>query len=160
MATLDQLPLSWRLFLRAYRWRRIDPVPWAVLRRPLSEARVALVTSAGFHTADQQPFDETVRGGDWSFRRIPADHDRSTLRQSHRSELFDASGIETDPNLAFPLERLRELERERFIGSVGAEHVSIMGSITAPNRLARSTAPEIARLFLERSVEVALLVPV
>ncbi len=35
-----------------------------------------------------------------------------------------------------------------------------MGSITAPRRLVRDTAPEIARRLLENQVDVALLVPV
>lgn len=160
MATLGQLPLTWRLFLRAYRWRRIDPVPWSPLRKPLREARVGIVTSAGFHAPGQEPFDSAVRGGDWSLRRIPANVELSSLREAHRSELFDHSGVEHDANLAFPIDRLREMEREGAIGSVSSEHVSVMGSITAPGQFVRSTAPEIARLFLEHKVDVALLVPV
>jgi D-proline reductase (dithiol) PrdB len=48
MATLDQLTLTERLFVKAYPWRRIEPVPWTPLRKPLAECRLALVSSAGF----------------------------------------------------------------------------------------------------------------
>ncbi len=64
MGELSEFSLLVRAFLRAYRWRRIDPVPWAPLEKPLAECRLALVSSAGFVLRDQQPFDESVRGGD------------------------------------------------------------------------------------------------
>ena len=47
MAHPPELPLWMRLYLAAYRWRRIDPVPAAPLRAPVREACVALVTTAG-----------------------------------------------------------------------------------------------------------------
>jgi len=74
--------------------------------------------------------------------------------------VFDHAGIRQDPNLAFPLDRLRELAALGRIGSVAPRHLSFMGSITAPGRLIRDTAPEAARLFVEDGVQAALLVPV
>jgi len=65
-----------------------------------------------------------------------------------------------DPNLAFPIDRVRELVASRRIDSVADEHISFMGSITAPGRLVRDTAPEIARRLLADRVDIALLVPV
>ena len=67
MASLDELPFRYRAFLRAYPWRRVDPVPWAPLAKPLSECRLALVSSAGLVLPDQEPFDERIRGGDTSY---------------------------------------------------------------------------------------------
>jgi len=55
---------------------------------------------------------------------------------------------------------MRELVESGRIHSVGAEHISFMGSITAPRRLIRDTAPEIARRLVDGQVDVALLVPV
>ncbi len=160
MGDLSEFPLRWRLFLQAYRWRRIDPVPWTPLGKPLSECRLALVTSAGFSIAGQAPFDKSIRGGDPSFRDIPSDVDVRTLVENHRSELFDHEGIARDPNLAFPVDRVRELAERGRIGSVAPRHLSFMGSITAPRRLALESAPRAARLLVEDSVDVALLVPV
>lgn len=160
MATLDELPLSHRLFLRAYPWRRIDPVPWSPLRRPLAESRVALVTSAGFVLPGQEPFDDEIRGGDTSFREIPDSADVASLVETHRSQSFDHTGIRSDPNLAFPLDRFRELVAKGRLGALNHRHLSFMGSITAPGRLLRDSAPEAARRLAADGVEAALLVPV
>jgi D-proline reductase (dithiol) PrdB len=160
MGDLSEFALPTRLFLRAYRWRRIDPVPWTPLERPLAHCRLALVSSAGLVTPGQPPFDEDVRGGDPSFREIPADADPRSLIDTHRSESFDHAGIAADANLALPLERVRELAASGRIGSVNRRHLSFMGSITAPGRLVRDTAPAAARALVDDGVDVALLVPV
>ena len=160
MGELSEFSLSVRTFLRAYRWRRIDPVPWAPLGKPLSECRLALVSSAGFVLRDQRPFDDSVRGGDVTFRRIPSDAAVFDLVDTHRSESFDHTGLGRDPNLAFPLDRARELVESARVGSLARTHLSFMGSITAPGRLVRDTAPEMATLLVRDAVDVALLVPV
>jgi len=48
MGQLNDFPLAVRVFLKSYRWRKIDPVPWAPLKKPLRQCRLALVSSAGF----------------------------------------------------------------------------------------------------------------
>jgi D-proline reductase (dithiol) PrdB len=160
MATIDSLRMADRLFVRTYAWRRIDPVPWTPLAKPLSAGRWALVSSAGLVLPGQLPFDEGVRGGDFSWREIPVDADLRTLIDTHRSKAFDHTGMETDPNLVFPLDRARELAALRVVGSLNHRHLSFMGSITAPERLVRKSAPEAARLLVEDGVDFALLVPV
>jgi D-proline reductase (dithiol) PrdB len=160
MGTIDEFTLPVRLFLRAYRWRRIDPVPWTPLRNPLAESRLALVSTAGFVLPDQEPFQTSMAGGDGSFREIPSDTDVRTLIDTHRSESFDHEGMLRDPNLAFPIDRVRELAAAGRIGEVNRRHLSFMGSITAPGRLVRDHAPTAAQLLREDGVDVALLVPV
>ena len=160
MATIDSLRMTDRIFVRTYPWRRIDPVPWTPLAKPLSACRLALVSSAGLVLPGQQPFDDRIRGGDFSFREIPADADPRTLVDTHRSAAFDHAGMTSDPNLVFPLDRAREIVAAGVIGSLNRRHLSFMGSITAPGRLVRETAPEAARLLVEDGVDVALLVPV
>ncbi len=160
MGDLGELSLPVRAFLKVYRWRRIDPVPWSPLRKPLAESNVALVTTAGLVLPDQPPFDDGVKGGDASFREIPADADVRSLIDAHRSDTFDHAGIAADPNLAFPLDRLHELARDGVVGRVNRRHLSFMGSITATARLVKERAPEAARLLVEDGVDAALLVPV
>lgn len=160
MAELSELGLALRAYLAAYRWRTIDPVPWSPLRKPLREANVALVSTAGFVLPEQQPFDNDRRGGDVSFREIPFDADPSTLIDTHRSRSFDHSGIRADANLGFPIARLRELADDGTVGRVSHRHLSFMGSITAPGRLMRDTAPAAAQLLVDDDVDVVLLVPV
>jgi len=160
MGEIAEFSLVVRTYLRAYRWRKIDPVPWAPLDKPLADCRLALVSSAGFVTPDQAAFDESARGGDPSFRSIPSAFPSADLIDTHQSDSFDHEGMTRDPNLAFPIDRVRELVESGRIDSVGVEHISFMGAITAPGRLVRDTAPEIARRLVEGQVDVALLVPV
>jgi D-proline reductase (dithiol) PrdB len=157
---LSEFSLSVRAFLKMYQWRRIDPVPWTPLSKPLAACRVALVSSAGLVMPDQEGFDESMRGGDPSFREISGDVDVKTLVDTHRSESFDHTGMEKDINVAFPLDRLRELAERGRIGSVNRRHLSLMGSITAPARFIKEHAPEAAENLVNDGVDVALLVPV
>jgi D-proline reductase (dithiol) PrdB len=157
---LSEFALKYRLFLKTYQWRRIDPVPWTPLKKPIKACKVALISSAGFVTPDQEPFDETIRGGDTSFREIPSDVDMNILIDTHRSRVFDHMGLRRDPNLAFPLERLRELLDSGRIGSLNPRHLSCMGSITAPGRLIKRTAPEAARRLVDDRADIAILIPV
>ena len=160
MGEFNEFSLPVRTFLRAYRWQRLAPVPWAPCEKPLAQCRLALVSSAGFVLPGQEPFDESVRGGDVSFREIPSGTDASDLVDTHRSESFDHTGMVRDPNVAFPLDRVRESVAARRIGSVAGRHLSFMGSITSPGRLVRDTAPEVAAALVRDSVDIALLVPV
>ena len=160
LGDLQEFSPTVRAFLRVYRLRRVEPVPWAPLRKRLQDCRVALVSSAGFVEPHQAPFDGKVKGGDPSVRQISGAVDVATLIDTHRSDTFDHTGVRRDPNLAFPLDRLRELEASRRIGSVNSRHLSFMGSITAPGRFLRDTVPSAAALFQEDEVDVALLVPV
>lgn len=160
MAELSDLPLTVRAFMKAYRWRRIDPVPWSPLAKPLSECRLALVSSAGFVLPDQEPFDDAVRGGDSSLREIPSESAVSDLIETHRSKSFDHAGLTQDPNVAFPLDRARELVTAGRVASLARAHLSCMGSITATGGLVRDTAPAMARALVQDEVDIALLVPV
>jgi D-proline reductase (dithiol) PrdB len=126
----------------------------------LSDCNVALVSTAGFVSAEQTYFNRNIKGGDFSFRTISSDANVTALIESHRSESFDHAGIRADPNLAFPLDRLRELVQERKIGRLNSRHWSFMGSITAPGRLIADSAPQAARQAAGDKVDVALLVPV
>jgi D-proline reductase (dithiol) PrdB len=160
LGDLSEFTLKYKLFLKAYPWRRIEPVPWVPLKKPLKDSRAAVVCSAGLVQPGQEPFDDSMRGGDCSFREIPADTDLSALIDTHRSDLYDHSGLRQDPNLVFPLVRLQELVRGGRIGSLNHRHLSFMGSLTALGRLRKKTAPAAVRKLVEDGVDIALLVPV
>ncbi len=160
MGDYSEFSLDVKLYLKAYRWRRLDPVPWTPLEKPLSQCRLALVSSAALIPPEHEPFDRSIRGGDVSFRSIPADVEVPRLVDTHPSKSFDHSGLVQDPNLAFPIERVRELAAARRIGEVNHRHLSFCGQITAPGRLVRDTAPEAAGWLAADGVDVALLVPV
>ncbi len=158
--TPADLPLSYRLLLAAYRWRRGAPAPPAALRVPVSEARVALVTSAGLVAPGDRAFDLDLRGGDPSWRLIGSAVDTAALSVHHRSDAFERASLAADLNVVFPLDRLRALAAAGEIGGVAPRHLSFMGSITAPGRLVRESAPAAAAALVADAVDVALLVPV
>ncbi len=159
MAEISDLSFRDRLWYRRYRFRKVDPLPWSPLPVPLPEARVAVVTSAGLHLPEDPPF-EKLKGGDHSYRTIPRGTDLAALRCTHPSRAWDRKGVEADRNVALPLERLEELEAAGEIGSVAPRHFSFQGSITAPLRLQRHSAPEVARAMREDGVDLVLLTPV
>jgi D-proline reductase (dithiol) PrdB len=159
VAEKHQLSLALRAFIKAYPWRRIDAVPGAVLTKPLRECRVALVTSAGLVVPGDEPFSKSMLGGDHSFRVIPSDIDVQILEDHHRSGSYSHAGVKADGNMGLPLERLHEMAAADHIGSVAPRHISVMGSITAPRRFVKTTAPKVADLLAKDAVDVALLVP-
>jgi D-proline reductase (dithiol) PrdB len=159
MAKISDLSLKDRFWYHRYKFRRVDPLPWASSTRPLKDATVAVVTSAGVHTPDDSPFDK-VKGGDYSYRWIPTDGDLQALVCTHPSGAWDRDGVVADLNLALPLDRLRELKEEGLIGDVAPRHASFQGSVTAPGRMIRDTAPEMAQGMADDGVDVVILTPV
>jgi len=160
LGNLNEFSLKYQILLKTYRWRRIDPVPWTPLKKPLAECNLMLVSSAGIVASRQKPFDNTIRGGDPSIREIPSDIDISQLTETHRSDAFDHTGLRLDPNLAFPIDRLKELTADGKIGSLNHRHLSIMGSVTAPGKLIKQTVPQVVPKLIEDQVDIALLIPV
>ena len=156
MAPLRKLdPLS-RFFMKLYRGERYKASPHTPLRLPLKECKVALITTAGFFLEGQNPFE----GGDCSYREIPNSIQTHALINGHKSTAYDDRGLETDPNLAFPLDRFRELETAGKIGSLNHRHFSFMGSITKPRRLITQSAPGVAQILKADGIDVAFLTPV
>ena len=156
MASVWKLDRLSRFFMKFYGGRRYQTSPNTPLRLPLNECSLALITTAGFFLDGQNPFEK----GDCSYREIPNSIPTQALINGHKSAAYDERGIEIDPNLAFPLDRFRELEMEGKIGSLNDRHFSFMGSITKPHRLITQSAPEVAQMLKTDGVDVAFLTPV
>ena len=156
MAFLRKLNRLSRFFMKFYRGQRYKTCPNTPLNLPLNECRVALITTAGFFLDGQHPFEK----GDCSYREIPNSIQTQALINGHKSAAYDERGLEIDANLAFPLDRFRELETEGKIGSLNRRHFSFMGSITKPHRLITQFAPEVGRMLKADGVDVAFLTPV
>jgi D-proline reductase (dithiol) PrdB len=161
MAVYEDLSLTHRLFLKSYPFHRyaVAPVPCAALKKPLRASRVALVTTAGLRMADQPGFDKHLKAGDATFREIPNTVETQVLIEDHKSSAFDHTGIQADRNLAFPLDRFRELERAGEIGALNHRHFSFMGSIINPRRLIEETSVTVAEMLRADGVDVAFLTP-
>jgi len=159
MAKLSDLKLTYRLYMKGYIYRSYDWRPGSRLEKPLHEARIASVTTASFFLPDQEPFDESIRGGDFSYRVIPTDANLKSMGLSHRSDAFDDKGLLADHNLALPVDRLQEMAAAGEIGSVALRHFSFQGSIPAPGRLMKMTAPAVAEALKSDEVDAVLLTP-
>lgn len=143
----------------SYPWPAFADTPWTPLRRPLSDCRVALVTTGGLYRPGVDvPFDGDAVAGDPSFRTIPASTDPATLAIAHAH--YPHGPAEADMNTVFPLELLREAAMAEVIGEVAPTHYSTMGYVVHADELAMVTAPMLAALMREDGVDVALLVPV
>lgn len=134
---------------------RFEGRPW-VTGAPLAARRVALVSTAGLHVRGEPPF-SGASGMD--YRVIPGDVAASELVMSHTSVNFDRSGFQADWNVAFPLDRLRELVRDGTVGAAAAFHYSFMGAISPVTRY-ESKARELAGLLRQDRVDAVLLSPV
>lgn len=133
---------------------RFEPRHWA--RGPvLAKRRVAIVSTAGLHVRGDRPFGS----GGMDYRVIPGDINAGDLVMSHMSVNFDRSGFQEDWNVAFPLDRLRELAYGKVIGSVAAYHYSFMGAVS-PVTNYEPKAAELAQLLHNDSVDAVLLSPV
>lgn len=121
----------------------------------LAQRRVAIVSTAGLHARGDRPFGS----GGMDYRVIPGDIQANQLLMSHMSVNFDRSGFQEDWNVAFPLDRLKELAREKVIGSVAAFHYSFMGAVSPVTKY-ESKARELAQLLHADKVDAVLLSPV
>lgn len=114
-------------------------MPYTPFAKPLSEARICLVSTAGVYHPDDPPFDPA---GDNSFRVIPGDARASDLRYSDVHYPHDC--VDADLNCVFPIDRLRQLAEEAVIGGLAASHFS-MGYTQQLAEIRRNTVPTLAR---------------
>jgi D-proline reductase (dithiol) PrdB len=142
-----------RLGYKAYNWVvNRDTAPWAPLRKPLSKCRLGLAASGGIYVAGQAAFHDT------SQREIPTYVDAKVLRATHFA--YDLSDARTDPNVVFPIDTLRRLVREGFLGGLASRFYTFMGGIYSSRRVIEDLAPRLTARFLEDGVDAVLLVPV
>jgi D-proline reductase (dithiol) PrdB len=127
----------------------------AVVAPPLSEARVAIVTTAGLKPNGEV---ELWQPTDGSFTVLPGD--ARDVQLSHFSPNFDRAGIAADLDVVYPVDRLGELARDGEIGSVNQRHLSFMGAQFDFSTIIQDTGPAAAQMLLDDRVDVVLLTPV
>ncbi len=139
-----------------------QPIPWTPLAKPLSECRVALLSSAGIALKTDKPFDQQGERdnpwwGDPSFRILP---DNVTARDVgiYHLHINPRFGLQ-DLNCLLPIDRLKELEQAGIIGQVAPRHYSMMGYILQPDVLLHETTPAIIQSLRQDRVDVVALFP-
>ena len=123
----------------------------------LAKRRVAIITTAGLHARSDGPFDNGGAGTD--YRVIPTGTAPADVVMSHASVNFDRSGFQSDWNVVFPLDRLKELVRDKIVGAVAAFHYSFMGAMPQITRF-EPKARELAKLLKGDGVDGVVLTPV
>ena len=137
---------------------------WAAMTTPVSEANIALLTSAGLFLKDgQAPFDaERERNnplwGDPTYRVIPRTVSQDQIAASHLH--LNTRDFCIDFNVALPIRRFEELEAEGRIGRLAEEHYSFMGYQERTCAEWRSRyGPEVAQRLKEAGVSALVLAP-
>ena len=117
-------------------------VPFTPFERELAKSNIAIVTAAGVHLREQEPFNIADEMGDLTFRIIQPDADSAELKVTHHH--YDHADADADINVVFPLDLLRELEADKVIGGLARKHISYMGYTMQLKAMYEGTAPEIA----------------
>ena len=159
MPKLERLSAVVRQVLTSFPCLEPDDTPWTVPSRELKDSRLALVTSAGLHLRDDKPFAADVKGGDTSYRVIPADAKATDVLQSHVSIGFDHTAIYRDLNVTYPLDRMRELVARGVVGGLAPNGYSFMGALRDMRRIQEETGPEVAQRLKDEGAEVVFLTP-
>ena len=139
-------------------------IPWAEVRKPLAESRLALLSTAGLSMRGDAPFDMEMERkqptrGDPSWRRLRSDTTSATVEAHHLH--IDTGYIARDLNVALPLDRTGELVAEGVVGTLADSHYSTMGyQGSDTSTLENESAPEIAAAMRSEEVDLALLAPV
>ena len=141
------------------------PIPFTPLRKPVREARFALVTSAGIRLKDDQPFDlerelREPTWGDPTYRVIPKSVHQDEIAADHLHTNNDI--LLADVNTVFPIHRMYELAEAGEIGSLAESHYSFMGYQGEPPRLEpwrERYGPEVTDRMKQEGVDAVLLTP-
>jgi D-proline reductase (dithiol) PrdB len=139
----DQLPVP-----------EFDTTPWTV-PPPLTEATVAICTSAALHPEGHDRFTAT----DTTFRVL--DRAERDLVLGHWSPNFDRTGFTIDLNVVYPIDRLEELAASGAIGAVAPHHIAFAGN--QPDDVATvrlDTGPAAAAVLKADGVDVVIFTPV
>ena len=131
-----------------------EPPRLTPLRKPISDSTIGIFTSAGVQLANDKPLGET---NDLSYRLISRESPASEMVVAHKTPV--RVWAVKDINVAFPRDRLVELEAQGTIGRLATRSVSMVGSITKYTELIQETVPAIQNEFESQGVDLVFLFP-
>ncbi len=117
-------------------------VPFTPFDGDLSKATVAIVTAGGVHLKTHEPFNIGDDLGDLTYRVMPENVTSQDLVVTH--DHYDHTDADHDVNVVFPIDRLRELKEENFIGGIARKHIGYMGYTMRLKDMYEQTAVQIA----------------
>lgn len=152
-------PALARRLVAGYEPLEFENIPWTPVTKALDQSKIALVTTAGIHHREQQPFDMNDKMGDPSYRILDSDSIERDYRITH--DYYDHRDAEQDLNVVLPLGRLKERVAAERTGSLNHRHFSFMGHIDGEHiqTLVKQSAPAVAAMLLQDGVDAVLLTP-
>jgi D-proline reductase (dithiol) PrdB len=137
-------------------------IPWTPLSKPLDQATLALVTSAGISVKPDPPFDmerEKREGiwGDPSYRVIPKSTAEKHIEVNHLH--INTRHILEDINVILPLRRFEEFEKEGIIGRLAPSAYSFYGFQWERTGFLQTAIAPMAENMKAEGVDAALLTP-
>ena len=117
-------------------------VPFTPFDDKLERSTIAIVTAAGVHQKDQEPFNIGDDLGDLTYRVIGEDVTSADVMVTH--DHYDHTDADADVNVVFPIDILRQLHAEGIIGGIARKHVGFMGYTMRLKDMYEQTAPQIA----------------
>jgi D-proline reductase (dithiol) PrdB len=127
---------------------------WSPVKNPVSQSRIALLSSAALRLPTQQPF---IPREDLSYRRIHSDPDAGEIIIDHHSGIGRVP--KQDVEIVFPRTALASLVAGKVVGSLSPFHFSFMGGVRQHKKIENELAPAIAEELKQCEVDFALLVP-
>ena len=128
---------------------RVTPLP-----KPISQSTIGIFTSAGVQHRSDPLLAET---NDLSYRLIDRETPLKDLVVAHQTPV--RKWALEDLNVAFPRDRMVELEAEGAIGRLAPQAISMVGSITKFTGLLQQTVPAIKAEFDRQEVDLVFLFP-
>lgn len=143
---------------RHYPYAKPTDTPFVPFAGSLSQARIGVVSTAGFYVRDsQEPFTAADVEGDASFRQLPNDVTAAQLAIAHTHYPHEAALA--DWNVVVPLDRLRAMVAAGQVGSLGPIF-SISGYCTDIAELCERSARVIAAQARAAKCDAVLVAPV
>ena len=143
-----------------YRWARNVDVPFASLTKPLTQSRVALITTAAPFKPDAgdqgpwAPYNASAKFTEVYWMPIAP---RPDLRISHLGYDRRHTSAE-DINTYFPLERIKEATSDGRIGELNSRFYAVP-TLRSQRLTTERDAPQILELCREDAIDAAILVP-
>ncbi|MEM7250155.1 MAG: glycine/sarcosine/betaine reductase selenoprotein B family protein [Pseudomonadota bacterium] len=145
---------------KSYQWAQYDDVPFTPLSKPLSESRVALLSTSEIAVRfdPETEDDPIVEEGFRDIYTIPADVEVSRLYS--RTASFDSYATHLDDvNTFFPVDAMRDAVARGRIGSVPPRFYGAYNNYSQ-RKVLEEEAPKVLRFCREDEVDVAVMVPV
>lgn len=137
-------------------------IPWTPLAKPLKEATIALITSAGISLKQDPPFDmerekREPSSGDPTSREIPRGTTEKDIQVHHLH--INPKPILQDINVILPLGCMAEFETEGMIGRLAPTAYSFYGFQWESQEFLSLGIEPISKKMRQEGVDAVLLTP-